>query len=153
FAPRGVDTQTPHRRDEVYVVVRGAGWFVNGPDRHRLGPGDLLFVPAGVEHRFEEFSDDLAVWVVFYGPEGGEQAGPEVCPSPSEVPDPRTVPSGSACGEPFGTTAPTTSRSVTWTRSWRATRRRSSSPRGQAAGCAGSWRRRSSPGPSAAMPA
>jgi mannose-6-phosphate isomerase-like protein (cupin superfamily) len=72
FAPRGRDTQTPHRRDEVYVVVRGEGYFVNGPDRHRFGPGDLLFVPAGVEHRFEEFTDDLAVWVLFYGPDGGE---------------------------------------------------------------------------------
>ena len=27
---------------------------------------------AGVEHRFENFSDDFAVWVFFYGPEGGE---------------------------------------------------------------------------------
>ena len=75
FAPRGVDTQQPHRRDEVYVVVRGAGVFVNGPARHRFGAGDLLFVPAGVEHRFEEFTDDLAVWVIFYGPDGGEKAG------------------------------------------------------------------------------
>ena len=75
YAPRGVDAQTPHRRDEVYVVVRGEGWFVNGPDRHRFGPGDLLFVAAGVEHRFEDFTDDLAVWVVFYGPDGGERAG------------------------------------------------------------------------------
>jgi mannose-6-phosphate isomerase-like protein (cupin superfamily) len=75
YAPRGVDTQTPHRRDEVYVVVRGEGFFVNGPTRERFGPGDLLFVPAGVEHRFEEFTDDLTVWVVFYGPDGGEQAG------------------------------------------------------------------------------
>jgi mannose-6-phosphate isomerase-like protein (cupin superfamily) len=73
FAPRGVDTQAPHRRDEVYVVMRGEGSFVNGSDRHRFGPGDLLFVPAGVEHRFEEFTDDLAVWVIFYGPDGGEQ--------------------------------------------------------------------------------
>ena len=73
YAPRGVDTQTPHRRDEVYVILRGEGSFVNGPDRHRFGPGDLLFVPAGVEHRFEEFTDDLAVWVIFYGPDGGEQ--------------------------------------------------------------------------------
>jgi quercetin dioxygenase-like cupin family protein len=48
------------------------GWFVNGGVRHRFAPGDFLFVPAGVEHRFEEFSDDLAVWVLFYGPEGGE---------------------------------------------------------------------------------
>jgi mannose-6-phosphate isomerase-like protein (cupin superfamily) len=75
FAPRGGDTQAPHRRDEVYVIVRGEGSFVNGPDRHRSGLGDLLFVPAGVEHRFEEFTDDLAVWVIFYGPDGGEQEG------------------------------------------------------------------------------
>jgi mannose-6-phosphate isomerase-like protein (cupin superfamily) len=75
YAPRGADPQAPHRRDEVYVVVRGEGYFVNGPARHRFGPGDLLFVPAGAEHRFEGFSDDLAVWVVFYGPDGGEQAG------------------------------------------------------------------------------
>jgi mannose-6-phosphate isomerase-like protein (cupin superfamily) len=78
YAPRGVDAQTPHTRDEVYVVVQGEGWFVNGPTRHRFGPGDLLFVPAGALHRFEEFTADLAVWVIFYGPEGGEQrtAGP-----------------------------------------------------------------------------
>ena len=30
FAPRGVDTQQPHTRDEVYVVARGEGFFVNG---------------------------------------------------------------------------------------------------------------------------
>src|SRR5437016_3105590 len=63
FAPRGVDTQQPHTRDEVYVVVRGEGFFVNGPDRHHFGSGDVLFVPAGIEHHFEEFTDDLAVWV------------------------------------------------------------------------------------------
>jgi mannose-6-phosphate isomerase-like protein (cupin superfamily) len=73
YAPRGTDPQGPHTRDEVYVVVQGSGWFVNGPSRERFGPGDLLFVPAGVVHRFEEFTDDLAVWVVFYGPEGGER--------------------------------------------------------------------------------
>jgi mannose-6-phosphate isomerase-like protein (cupin superfamily) len=74
FAPRDVDTQQPHDRDEVYVVVRGAGFFVNGPVRHPFGPGDVLFVPARVVHRFEEFTDDLAVWVFFYGPLDGEVA-------------------------------------------------------------------------------
>src|SRR5438128_1057338 len=59
FAPRGVDTQQPHTRDEVYVVVRGEGCFVNGPGRHHFEPGDVLFVPAGIPHRFEEFTDDL----------------------------------------------------------------------------------------------
>ncbi|MEO7136321.1 MAG: cupin domain-containing protein [Gemmatimonadales bacterium] len=72
YAPRGDDPQTPHTRDEVYVVVQGSGYFRNGGDRHRFAPGDVLFVPAQVPHRFEEFSDDLAVWVFFYGPEGGE---------------------------------------------------------------------------------
>ena len=72
YAPRGRDPQDPHTRDEVYVVVQGSGQFLNGGVRYPFGPGDLLFVPAGVVHRFENFTDDLAVWVVFYGPEGGE---------------------------------------------------------------------------------
>jgi mannose-6-phosphate isomerase-like protein (cupin superfamily) len=74
YAPRGDDPQQPHTRDELYVVAAGAGQFVNGETRHEFGPGDALFVPAGVVHRFEDFSDDLAVWVMFYGPEGGEAA-------------------------------------------------------------------------------
>jgi mannose-6-phosphate isomerase-like protein (cupin superfamily) len=73
YAPRGVDPQMPHTRDEIYVVVHGTGFFVNGPERHPMGPGDLLLVPAGTLHRFEGFSDDLAVWVLFYGPERGEK--------------------------------------------------------------------------------
>jgi mannose-6-phosphate isomerase-like protein (cupin superfamily) len=73
YAPRGADPQTPHTRDEIYVVVQGSGWFRNGAERHRFAPGDALFVPARVEHRFENFTDDLVVWVIFYGPEGGEK--------------------------------------------------------------------------------
>ena len=72
YAPQGHDAQTPHGQDELYVVISGSGTFVNGAARHPFGPGDVLFVPAGVEHRFEDFTDDLAMWVVFYGPEGGE---------------------------------------------------------------------------------
>jgi mannose-6-phosphate isomerase-like protein (cupin superfamily) len=74
YAPRGQDPQGPHTRDEVYAVVRGSGGFRTGRERHRFGPGDVLFVPAGVVHRFEEFTDDLVVWVFFYGAEGGEGA-------------------------------------------------------------------------------
>jgi mannose-6-phosphate isomerase-like protein (cupin superfamily) len=74
YAPRGSDPQSPHTRDEVYVVIEGRGTFRNGTERHPFERGDVLFVAAGVEHRFEDFSDDLAVWVFFYGPEGGEPA-------------------------------------------------------------------------------
>ena len=72
YAPRGTDGQTPHTRDELYVVASGSGKFVNGSQRHPFGTGDVLFVPAGVEHRFEDFTDDFSAWVIFYGPEGGE---------------------------------------------------------------------------------
>jgi len=75
YAPRGHDPQTPHTRDEIYVVARGRGTFFDGSSRASFQPGDLLFVAAGVPHRFEDFTDDLAVWVLFYGPEGGEPAG------------------------------------------------------------------------------
>jgi len=34
-----------------------------------------IFVAAGQVHRFELFSSDFAVWVVFYGPEGGDAGG------------------------------------------------------------------------------
>ncbi len=72
YAPRSSDPQTPHTRDEAYVVAQGKGEFVCGGSRQRFGPGDFLFAAAGEVHRFENFTDDLAVWVLFYGPEGGE---------------------------------------------------------------------------------
>ncbi len=77
FAPRGVDTQRPHTRDEVYIVMRGSGDFLNGAARQKIGPGDFLFVPAGIVHRFENFTEDLLLWVLFYGPEGGERPSPQ----------------------------------------------------------------------------
>jgi len=75
YAPVGKDPQTPHIRDEVYVVARGTGFFHNGTDRHEVHTGSFIFVPAGQEHRFEAFSSDFAVWVLFYGPKGGEDIG------------------------------------------------------------------------------
>lgn len=74
YAPRGIDRQTPHDQDEVYIVASGSGWFVNGDRRDRFETGAVLFAPAGVDHRFEDFSDDFGTWVVFYGPKGGESA-------------------------------------------------------------------------------
>lgn len=73
YAPRGSDPQTPHTRDEVYVVAAGRGEFLCDGSRSACAAGDLLFAPAGAEHRFENFSEDFAAWVIFYGPEGGER--------------------------------------------------------------------------------
>jgi mannose-6-phosphate isomerase-like protein (cupin superfamily) len=75
YAPDAVDPQKPHTRDEVYFVVSGSGEFVVTGERRHFVAGDALFVAAGAEHRFENFSTDFVTWVVFYGPEGGERPG------------------------------------------------------------------------------
>jgi mannose-6-phosphate isomerase-like protein (cupin superfamily) len=68
YVPRGADGQQPHDRDELYIVATGSGTFSRGREVVSFGPGDLLYVPAYVPHRFETFSDDFKVWVIFYGP-------------------------------------------------------------------------------------
>ncbi len=72
YAPTGTDPQTPHDQDEVYVVHSGSGKFLRAGTVQKFEPGDVLFVPAGVEHRFQDFTNDFGAWVVFYGPTGGE---------------------------------------------------------------------------------
>ena len=74
YAPKGVDPQMPHERDEIYVIARGKGVFRCHGRREPFQPGDFLFVPAGMDHGFEDFTDDFGAWVFFYGPEGGEFA-------------------------------------------------------------------------------
>jgi mannose-6-phosphate isomerase-like protein (cupin superfamily) len=72
YAPRGTDPQGPHKRDEIYVVWRGHGQFERDGEKRPFAPGDVIFVPAGMAHRFVDFDDDFAAWVIFYGPQGGE---------------------------------------------------------------------------------
>jgi mannose-6-phosphate isomerase-like protein (cupin superfamily) len=74
YAPRGHDPQTPHEQDELYFIHSGRGEFVLDGVRHAFAPGTVFFVPARVEHRFENFSADFATWVVFWGPPGGERS-------------------------------------------------------------------------------
>jgi len=76
YRPVGVDQQTPHARDEIYVVIAGRGEFVCAGHRQTFVAGEVLFAPAGALHRFENFSDDFSTWVFFYGPDGGEAANP-----------------------------------------------------------------------------
>lgn len=73
YAPKKIDRQTPHKQDEIYVIASGSGTFFGDGERVKFNTGDVLFVPAGIEHRFENFTDDFATWVIFYGKEGGEK--------------------------------------------------------------------------------
>lgn len=75
YKPNRIDHQQPHSRDEIYVIISGSGFFLLGTDRQAFAAGEVLFVPAGVVHRFEDFTNDFATWVFFYGPGGGEKSG------------------------------------------------------------------------------
>src|SRR5262249_49544235 len=70
--PARPNIQTPHAQDELYMVIRGRGVLFHDGKREPFESGDLLFVAAAVEHRFEDQSDDLLVWCIFYGPSGGD---------------------------------------------------------------------------------
>ena len=72
YKPKERDHQQPHTKDEVYVVISGNGNFYCDGKTTSFESGDFLFVPAGIEHRFENFSEDFVTWVIFYGPTGGE---------------------------------------------------------------------------------
>ena len=64
--------QTPHKQDELYVVIRGRAVLLHGGEREACETGDLVFVAAGTEHQFEDQRDGFAVWRIFYGQDGGE---------------------------------------------------------------------------------
>ncbi len=66
----GVDPQVPHGEDEVYVAVRGRAKATTGGDTVDVAPGAVLYVPAGVPHRFHDIEEDLTVVVVFAPAEG-----------------------------------------------------------------------------------
>jgi mannose-6-phosphate isomerase-like protein (cupin superfamily) len=69
-----VDRQMPHTEDEAYVVLDGRSRFTAGAETGDVGPGDTLFVAAGVPHRFHDIVETLRLIVVF-GPAEGSRAG------------------------------------------------------------------------------
>jgi len=67
YKPEKIDPQTPHARDELYVIASGSGKFFCAGETQAIATGDVLFVAAGVEHRFLDFTDDFSTWVIFFG--------------------------------------------------------------------------------------
>jgi quercetin dioxygenase-like cupin family protein len=68
----GLDDQSPHGEDEIYVVTAGRARIVTPDAAAEVGPGSVIFVPAGEEHRFDDVTEDLALLVVF-GPAYGSR--------------------------------------------------------------------------------
>lgn len=72
LAAGSVDPQQPHTEDEIYYVVAGTGQVhIDGEDSE-ISPGSVIFVAAGVEHRFHSITDDLKLLVVFAPPRGSQ---------------------------------------------------------------------------------
>ena len=72
YRPPNPDDQEPHDQDELYIPMNGGGTLIVDAERYPFKTGDMLFVPARAEHRFEDFTDGLMLWAIFYGPQGGE---------------------------------------------------------------------------------
>ncbi len=68
----GVDSQKPHREDEMYYVVRGRARMRAGQENRTVRQGSVIFVAAGVEHRFYDIEEELVVLGVLCA--GGELA-------------------------------------------------------------------------------
>lgn len=66
----GVDPQSPHSEDEVYLVLGGQAALQVGDEDLPVQPGSLVYVPAQVDHRFHSIAEDLTVLVFFAPAEG-----------------------------------------------------------------------------------
>lgn len=68
----GVDPQQPHTEDEVYYIINGKGSIFVADENREVKPGSIIFVAAGVEHRFHSITEDLKI-LVFFAPAEGSQ--------------------------------------------------------------------------------
>jgi len=67
--PGAIDGQRPHAEDEAYIVLAGRARFTAADDTRDVVPGDTIYVPAGVPHRFHDITEQLRLIVVFAPPE------------------------------------------------------------------------------------
>lgn len=67
LAAGAADPQKPHQQDEMYYVVSGRARIEAGREDQAVEEGSVIFVPAEVEHRFYDISEELVV-LVFFAP-------------------------------------------------------------------------------------
>jgi quercetin dioxygenase-like cupin family protein len=63
----GRDPQHPHAEDEIYYVLGGRSSMVVGEEHRQIQTGSIIFVAAGVEHRFYDITEELRL-LVFFAP-------------------------------------------------------------------------------------
>jgi len=63
------EPKTPHREDELYVVLSGSGMVHVGTETYGVEEGDVIYVEQGLEHDFFDIEDEITALVVFTGGE------------------------------------------------------------------------------------
>lgn len=63
----GTDPQQPHTEDEIYYVIGGRATILVGEEERAVAPGSIIYVAAGVEHRFHSIAEELTL-LVFFAP-------------------------------------------------------------------------------------
>jgi SAM-dependent methyltransferase/quercetin dioxygenase-like cupin family protein len=71
----GIDAQDPHTEDEIYVITAGQATLVAGAASLPVGPGSVVYVPAGEVHRFVDVVEDFAALVLFAPAEESRSSG------------------------------------------------------------------------------
>lgn len=71
------DTQQPHTEDEVYYVVQGRARITVAGEQRPVGPGSVVYVATGVDHRFTDIEEDLHVLVFWAPPRRSRRTPPE----------------------------------------------------------------------------
>lgn len=89
-----------HQGDESFQVVHGIVRFTAGTERKECGPGEIIFIPAGVEHGFlvledaclEVFSEQkMGIFATVIEPDGTRRVEEVFIPG---FPSSRAVPEG-----------------------------------------------------------
>ena len=65
LGPGESDRQQPHSEDEVYYVGAGRARVTVGDEVREVREGSIVFVAAGVPHRFHDITAELRLLVVF----------------------------------------------------------------------------------------
>ena len=63
----GNDLQRPHDQDEIYYVISGAAKIRLRNEEKQVEKGNLIFVEAGLDHRFFDIQQEI-VLLVFFAP-------------------------------------------------------------------------------------
>ncbi|WP_319557780.1 cupin domain-containing protein [Thiomicrorhabdus sp.] len=64
YKPGEVDEMKKNKHDTLFFVTSGDGYVFNNGKQHPVEKGEVVFVKAGKDHKFFNFSLDFTTWIV-----------------------------------------------------------------------------------------